>query len=365
MERTLKSSGVVLAMVAVAALFPRVPATYAAAIGSAGFLMLGLVALKPVVRIWAGRHRVVGTLILGSENQARRLYEEFAERERLRPVHMIDYGHAEELANLFQPGNKVSAIVLADAEGLRVREDVASALIDCKLRGIKIETAIETFERHSQKIWLKGLSPEWLILANGFQPVTAYPAIKRALDLVVGILLSIVALPLAALIAIAIKLESAGPVIFKQERVGLRGRNFTLYKFRSMRSDAEKDGPVWTQVHDDRVTRIGRLLRVMRLDELPQLFNVLRGDMSLVGPRPERPYFVELLKSKIRFYNVRHYVKPGVTGWAQVMYPYGASVEDSYEKLQYDLYYAKNISLQLDLKILLKTVKVVVAGGGR
>jgi exopolysaccharide biosynthesis polyprenyl glycosylphosphotransferase len=364
-ERTLKSSGVLLAMVAVAALFPRVPPTYAAAIGSAGFLMLGLVALRPVVRIWAGRRNVVGTLILGSENQARRLYEEFAEREQLRPVHVIDYGHAEKLANLFHPGNNVSSIVLADAEGLGARDDVASALIDCKLRGVKIETPVESFERRTQKIWLKGLSAEWLILANGFQPSALYPAAKRILDVAAASLLSIVATPVALLITIAIKLDSEGPAIFKQERVGLRGRNFTLYKFRSMHIDAEKDGPVWTQEHDSRVTRVGRFLRVTRLDELPQLFNVIRGDMSLVGPRPERPYFVELLKSKIRFYNVRHYVKPGVTGWAQVMYPYGASVEDSYEKLQYDLYYAKNISLRLDLKILLKTVAVVLAGGGR
>jgi sugar transferase (PEP-CTERM system associated) len=362
----LKSSGVVLALLAVAAFFPRVPPAYAAAIGSAGFLMFGLVALRPVVRTWVGRRRIVeGTVILGSDHNAHRLYEEFAERLRLRPVHMVDYENAEEIAQVVKAGNNVSCIVLADVNTLNSRDEVAKALIDCKLRGVKIETAVESFERRAQKIWLEGISPEWFILANGFQPYRLYPAVKRACDLAVSILMLIATAPLALLIMVAIKLTSSGPVIFKQERVGVRGRNFTLYKFRSMRIDAEKDGPVWTQKYDDRITGVGRLLRKMRLDELPQLWNVLRGDMSVVGPRPERPYFVDILKAQIRFYDVRHYVKPGVTGWAQVMYPYGASVEDAYQKLQYDLYYAKNTSLKLDLEILLRTVKVVLAGDGR
>jgi lipopolysaccharide/colanic/teichoic acid biosynthesis glycosyltransferase len=169
-----------------------------------------------------------------------------------------------------------------------------------------------------------------------------------------------------AAVAIIIKLETPGPAIFSQERVGLLGRRFNVYKFRSMRQDAEiKTGPTWARENDDRITKVGNFLRKARLDELPQVWNVLCGDMSFIGPRPERPYFVDLLKSKIRYYELRHYVKPGITGWAQVMYPYGASVEDSYRKLQYDLYYAKNISLQLDLLILLKTIKVVAAGQGR
>ena len=168
------------------------------------------------------------------------------------------------------------------------------------------------------------------------------------------------------LIAIVVKLETPGPAIFSQERVGLRGKRFIVYKFRSMRQDAErKTGPTWAKENDDRITRLGAFLRKSRCDELPQVWNVLRGDMSFIGPRPERPYFVDLLKSKIRYYDLRHYVKPGITGWAQVMYPYGASIEDAYHKLQYDLYYTKNISLRLDLLILLKTIKVVAAGQGR
>src|SRR5205809_4282821 len=164
-----------------------------------------------------------------------------------------------------------------------------------------------------------------------------------------------------AIIAIAIKLDTPGSAIFSQERVGFLGNRFIVYKFRSMRQDAERHtGPTWAKENDERITRLGSFLRKSRLDELPQVWNVLCGDMSFIGPRPERPYFVDLLKSKIRYYDLRHYVKPGITGGAQVMYPYGASVEDAYHKLQYDLYYAKNISPKLDLQILLKTVKVVL-----
>ena len=169
-----------------------------------------------------------------------------------------------------------------------------------------------------------------------------------------------------ALVAIAIKLDTPGPAVFSQERVGFMGRRFMVHKFRSMRQDAERNtGPVWAQEHDNRVTRVGAFLRKCRLDELPQLWNVFLGEMSFVGPRPERPYFVDLLKEKIPYFELRHYVKPGITGWAQVMYPYGASVEDSHHKLEFDLYYAKNNSLYLDILTLLKTIGVVARGEGR
>ena len=301
-----------------------------------------------------------GTLILGSAARARRLFVEFARSERLSPVRMTDYRELEKLRDR----EHLSRIVLADP-GSESRSDVAEALIDFKFRGVKIETAVDSIERLSRKIWLEGLSPEWLIMADGFRQSKFYFVAKRFCDVVLSLVVLAIALPIALLVAMAIRLESPGPLIFKQERVGFRGRAFTLFKFRSMRQDAEKDGPVWAQERDNRITRVGALIRKMRLDEIPQVFNVLRGDMSFIGPRPERPYFVDLLKSKIRFYELRHYVKPGITGWAQVMYRYGASVEDAYQKLQYDLYYAKNVSLCLDLLILLKTIKVVAAGGGR
>src|SRR6185369_8873042 len=173
----------------------------------------------------------------------------------------------------------------------------------------------------------------------------------------------LVTAPLLLLIAIGIKLDSPGPAIFKQERVGLHGSKFTLYKFRSMKMDAEsKSGPAWAGEFDDRVTGLGKLLRKLRLDEIPQAFNVLRGDMSFAGPRPERPYFVDMLSERVPGYSLRHYVKPGITGWAQVNYPYGASVEDSIEKLQYDLYYIKHMSFRQDMSVLLKTFKVVLFG---
>jgi lipopolysaccharide/colanic/teichoic acid biosynthesis glycosyltransferase len=172
--------------------------------------------------------------------------------------------------------------------------------------------------------------------------------------------------PLLAAIAIAIRIDTKGPIFFRQVRTGLHGRTFVMYKFRSMRDDAEgAAGPVWAAEWDDRVTRVGRLLRIARFDELPQAFNVLKGEMSMVGPRPERPCFVGQLEREIPFYNLRHYLKPGITGWAQVMYRYGASVEDSYEKLQYDFYYAKHQSFRCDAAILLKTVSIVLFGRGR
>jgi lipopolysaccharide/colanic/teichoic acid biosynthesis glycosyltransferase len=172
--------------------------------------------------------------------------------------------------------------------------------------------------------------------------------------------------PLLVLIAIGIKLESAGPAIFSQERTGLHGETFTLYKFRSMNMNAESEsGPAWAAEFDDRVTPFGKLLRKFRLDEIPQAFNVLRGDMSFAGPRPERPFFVDMLRERIPYYGLRHYVKPGITGWAQVTCPYGASVEDAIEKLQYDLYYIKHMSFRQDVHVLVKTIKVVLFGKGR
>jgi exopolysaccharide biosynthesis polyprenyl glycosylphosphotransferase len=210
------------------------------------------------------------------------------------------------------------------------------------------------------------LNPEWFVYTDGFNHSKAGTGLKRLFDVTLALLLILPAAPILAIIAIAIKLDSPGPILFRQIRVGLHGVPFVIYKFRSMRQDAEREtGPVWTGERDERVTRVGRLLRKFRLDEILQAVNVLRGEMSLVGPRPERPYFVDQLKLQIPFYGLRHYVKPGITGWAQVMYPYGASVEDAHEKLQYDLYYAKHKSLGFEAGILLRTIKIVLFGRGR
>ncbi len=238
-------------------------------------------------------------------------------------------------------------------------------LLDCRLRGVRVTDLPAFFERLSGEVPIESLKASWLIYGDGFRQGVARTLVKRAFDLVAAGLLLLVAAPVMLLAAIAIFLESGRPVIFKQERVGAGGRTFNLLKFRSMRQDAEADGkPRWASEKDDRVTRVGRFIRKTRIDELPQLINVLKGDMSFVGPRPERPYFVAELTEQIPFYGVRHSVKPGVTGWAQVRYCYGCSVEDARKKLQFDLYYVKNHTLLLDLVILFETVRVVLLGEG-
>jgi sugar transferase (PEP-CTERM system associated) len=238
-------------------------------------------------------------------------------------------------------------------------------LLDCKLRGIKVHDLNTHFEKTLGQIRLDYLNASWLIFGDGFNQGTLRTVVKRVFDIVSSSILFVLALPVMALTAVAIKLESKGPVLYRQERVGLNGRTFFVNKFRSMRTDAERDGtPRWAVANDDRITRVGHIIRRLRIDELPQLFNVLKGEMSLVGPRPERPYFVDQLTQRIPYFAVRHSVKPGVTGWAQVRYAYGATVEDSQEKLQYDLYYVKNHTLFLDLVVLFETVGVVLTGKG-
>ena len=259
---------------------------------------------------------------------------------------------------------KADEIVVAVSErrggSLPLRE-----LLDCKLQGIKVVDLASHFEQTLGQIRLDSLYAGWLIFGDGFRQVSVRGGVKRLFDIVCASILILISLPIMAIAAVFIVLEDGFPLIYRQERVGLNGRLFNVIKFRSMRRDAEKDGkPVWARAKDNRVTRVGQIIRKLRIDELPQLFSVLKGDMSLVGPRPERPFFVDQLTKEIPFYAVRHSVKPGVTGWAQVRYHYGATVEDSAEKLQYDLYYVKNHSLFLDLVILFETVGVVLTGKG-
>ncbi|MEO3691122.1 TIGR03013 family XrtA/PEP-CTERM system glycosyltransferase [Roseateles paludis] len=238
-------------------------------------------------------------------------------------------------------------------------------LLDCKLSGIKVVDIATHFEKTLAQIKISHVNAGWLVFGDGFNQGVMRSAIKRVTDIIFAAAIMAVTWPIMLITAIAIRLESRGPVLYKQERVGLNGQPFSVVKFRSMRTDAEKDGkPRWATLNDDRVTRVGRFIRKVRIDELPQLFNVLRGEMSMVGPRPERQFFVDELIAKIPYYAVRHSVKPGVTGWAQVRYEYGSTIEDSVEKLQYDLYYVKNNTLFLDLLIMLETVAVVLTGKG-
>jgi sugar transferase (PEP-CTERM system associated) len=252
-------------------------------------------------------------------------------------------------------------VSLADARG-RLPMD---RLLEMKLDGVLFDHLASVYEEYTGKIAVENLRPSWLIFSEGFRKSRLLQTAKRALDILAASIGFLITLPLMAIIAAAVRLTSHGDAIFRQERVGQNGRVFTLYKFRSMRSDAEAlTGAVWAKPGDDRVTPIGRFLRRSRLDELPQFWNVLRGDISLVGPRPERPEFVKGLTKDIPFYGQRHVVKPGLTGWAQVKYAYGASVQDALEKLQYDLFYVKNMSIGFDLFIIFKTIQTVILRRG-
>jgi sugar transferase (PEP-CTERM system associated) len=271
-------------------------------------------------------------------------------------------GTTADLATLIARHSIDRVIVsLSDRRGrMPIRE-----LLQAKMSGVRVEDAATTYERLTGKILIDEIKPSWLIFSDGFRASRTTRAVKRVVDLALAAVGLVLASPLMLLTALAVRLESPGPVLYRQERVGENGRTFTLCKFRSMRTDAEKGGtPIWAKEKDDRVTRIGRFIRLTRLDELPQLWNVLRGDMSFVGPRPERPFFVEQLAAVIPYYMERHAVKPGVTGWAQVKYRYGSSVEDSMEKLRYDLYYIKHLSIVFDLTIVMDTVKVILLRKG-
>jgi sugar transferase (PEP-CTERM system associated) len=240
-------------------------------------------------------------------------------------------------------------------------------LLDARLQGIDVIELMEFFERETGKIRVDLVNPGWLIFSPGFRISRLRAFSSRTVDLLTSAGLFLVSWPIMLLVALAIKLEDgvSAPVLYRQCRVGKGGVPFQVLKFRSMSVDAEADGQAkWAEANDSRITRVGNVLRNVRLDELPQVFNVLRGQMSLVGPRPERPEFVQELKKSIPYYDERHAVKPGVTGWAQLKYSYGASEEDAIEKLQYDLYYIKNQSLMLDIMIILQTVEVVLWGKG-
>jgi len=252
-------------------------------------------------------------------------------------------------------------VALSERRGIFPLRDV----LRCKLNGIEIMDAPSFYERVTGSLMLEQITPSWIIFSSGFRRTSLLTLIKRASDIVLSMIGLLLIMPFVPFIALAIKLDSPGPLLFSQVRVGSREKPFKLYKFRTMGRDAEKaSGAVWAEKNDPRVTRVGAFLRNSRIDEIPQLYNVLKGDMSFIGPRPERPEFVENLKKIIPYYSKRHFIKPGVTGWAQVKYPYGASVHDAVEKLRYDLYYIKHFSIVLDLLIFFETIKVVVFGRG-
>jgi len=306
--------------------------------------------------------RVLAQQIGTNQDFAYRLVGFVDEREKAAVVRQHDIlGTANDIDRIVASRHVDRIVVgLSDRRGRLPIE----ALLRAKMSGVRVEDATTTYERLTGKILIDDLKPSWLIFSDGFRASRLTRFVKRMLDLSFSIILAISTLPLMLLTAIAIKLDSAGPALYSQERVGENGRVFKIYKFRSMRSDAETGTPVWARDKDDRITRVGRFIRKTRLDELPQLWNVMRGDMSFVGPRPERPFFVEQLAREIPFYLQRHALRPGLTGWAQVKYQYGSTVEDAMEKLRYDLYYIKHLSVFFDLTIVLDTVKVILFGKG-
>ena len=256
---------------------------------------------------------------------------------------------------------RVDRVVVATSE--RRGDLPVEQLLACRMKGVAVQDGTAFFEHLTRKISLTGLKPSYFIFSDGFRWPSR--AMKRAMDILLASVGLWLAAPLFLLLPILIKLGSPGPVFYRQERLGLQGRRFTILKFRSMCADAERAGrPMWAEERDPRITPAGRFIRKFRLDELPQMLNVLWGDMSFVGPRPERPEFIAVLAREIPFYPLRLSVKPGITGWAQVMYRYGSSVQDAAEKLQYDLYYIKHMSVKLDLVIALKTIKTVLFQSG-
>lgn len=335
---------------------------------------------------WSAGHPQLGVrervLILGSGEQAIEIARATLER-RNAGFHIVGFvdnrpelvgvslinpsviGLTDDISNLVER-HQVDRIVVAveDRRGQFPTEE----LLNLTLSGrVAVEECARYYERLTGKIASEMIRPSWLIFSRGSRYSAVAHHIRRVLNAALAVVGFVLSLPIMLLTAIAVKLDSRGPIFYTQERVGKNGRAFKIIKFRSMRIGAEKkSGPVWAETDDPRITRIGRILRKLRLDELPQFVNVIRGDMNFVGPRPERPVFVEQLSKVIPYYSQRHLIKPGLTGWAQIKYPYGASVEDAIEKLRYDLYYIKNQSFLLDAIIVFETVKTVVFGrGGR
>ncbi|MEJ2043930.1 MAG: TIGR03013 family PEP-CTERM/XrtA system glycosyltransferase [Reinekea sp.] len=268
---------------------------------------------------------------------------------------------------VFCKQNRISEIIVAQEERRRNAGGrfPLDALISCKLAGVEVVNAVSFYERELNKVKLALLHPSWIVFSDGFRVSRSRDFAKRMFDLTVSVVLAGILLPAVALAALLVFIETGRPILYSQVRTGKNGKPFKIYKIRSMRQDAEKGGKaVWAKANDSRITKVGAFIRNTRLDEIPQLWNVLKGDMSFVGPRPERPEFVETLNQEIPFYSHRHSVKPGLMGWAQLNYPYGASVEDAKGKLEYDLYYNKNHSFIMDLLIMIQTVEVVLLGKG-
>ena len=317
-------------------------------------------------------------LVLGTGQTGIRLVREILDHEELnfRVVGFLDEKGENIGKSLVNPGiigavsdveqtakrERIDRIVVSLAE--RRGHFPVEQLLQIKLAGIPVEDAHSFYERLTGRIMIDMLNPSWLVLSDGFRWSFAQRILKRVTDIVVSVIALILLAPFLSLVALAIWLESGSPIFFRQKRTGYRGQCFEMIKFRSMRQDAESNGAVWARVGDNRITRVGRILRRYRIDEIPQLINVLRGEMSIVGPRPEQPALAQMLDESIAYYAERHSVRPGITGWAQIKYKYGASVDDSKCKLEYDLFYIKHLSFWFDCVIMFRTLQIVLLGRG-
>ena len=353
---------------------------------SAGLFTIWAVVSRMIADRWLKANLQTSRfLVLGNDRKA----EEFGREHRKLNSHteFVPFYHTQLTNNSYSQesdANTSSAVletvdnasawkqqywsgILIDGGERNLSESMIRELMDMRLKGVYVYSLADFCEQFWQKIPPAYIQDDWFAFTSGFNILhnRIKAKLKQALDIIVAAIMLIVSLPITIIVAIAIKLNSPGPIFYSQVRTGLNGKKFRVYKFRSMYRDAEARGIQWTQEKDPRITPIGSFIRLTRIDELPQLWNVFKGDMSLVGPRPERPEFDLELRKQIPYYDVRYLVKPGITGWAQVCYPYGASVEDAYQKVAYDLYYIKNYSLFLDFAIALKTLRVVILGKGR
>jgi sugar transferase (PEP-CTERM system associated) len=364
---------VALALSAIGFLFPEF-------LPGNGSALLGLIILTCTLFCWRGaygwmvkqpflRERVY---VLGTGERAERLVDGLRQRSTM-GIEVVGWTGdvAGELTR-----ESVASHLLALARGRGVHRVIVAMpdrrgtlpveeLLDLRLAGLKVEEATSWLEKISGRIEVEQLYPSWLIFAEGFRFSNFFRFVRRLLNFSVALIALVISLPLLPFIVLAVKLGSPGPALYRQQRVGRRGKVFYCYKFRTMRKDAEADtGATWATDDDPRITKVGKFLRSSRLDEIPQLWCVLKGDMHFVGPRPERPEFVERLSKEIPYYGVRHVVRPGITGWAQVQYKYGNTLADAREKLQYDLFYIKNASIGLDMLIMFQTIKIVLLGRG-
>ena len=337
-----------------------------------GIILFGTVSLFQIVFRYIVNMSMIERqkiLFVGQNDYTSDLLESIKKDDQYKLIGFLNDEKKEVLKNSILKICEVKKIdiIVNFRDDLLLDTKLVDMLLKYKLNGLQYYNYLEFYEKYENKLPISHLSPKWFLEDSGFEIYynNFNLKAKRLLDLIFGMIIGICVFPIMILSAIIVKLESKGPVFFIQERIGEGNKKFNIVKFRSMTTDAEKDGPQWASKNDNRVTKWGKIMRATRIDELPQLWNVLRGEMSFVGPRPEREFFIQQLEKEIPYYNLRHTVKPGLTGWAQVKYPYGASIEDSYRKLQYDLYYIKHHDIIFDIKVLLKTITIVVFGKGR